>query len=62
MKRLREQIQQVLKTVTAKNSPNVFELIQTEAGYKIAEEAIIEMIIDYSLTPSAAVPHLEAEI
>lgn len=62
MKQLRNDIAKVLKTVTAKSMPRIYEAIQTELGYKNIEDKMINMMLDNNMTASAVVPHLENEL
>ncbi|MBC7642239.1 MAG: hypothetical protein H7174_07865 [Flavobacterium sp.] len=59
---LRETVKEVLSTVTAANSPTIFKLIQTEQGYKIVEEMIINKVCLENISVSATIPHLEREL
>lgn len=59
---LREHIKNALSSVTKTNAPNVYDNIQTETGYKNIEDKIINMMIDYDMTASACIPHIENEL
>ena len=59
---LRTEIMSQLKRVTPGNAPNVWKLIQTEAGYRDMENRIIRMVATEGLTPSACIPHIENEL
>jgi len=59
---LRTEIMSQLKRVTSMNAPNVWKLIQTEAGYRDMENRIIRMVATEGLTPSACIPHIENEL
>lgn len=58
-KKLRANIKNALKTVTASNSPSVYELLQTENGYKTVEDMIIKLMANDNMTASAAIPQVE---
>jgi hypothetical protein len=62
MTELRNEIAKVLKTVTEKSAPRVFEGIQSELGYKNIEDKIINMMLDNNISASATIPHLENEL
>lgn len=59
---LRTKIKETLQTVSIANSPTIYKLIQTESGYKIVEEMIINKVCLENITPSACIPHLEREL
>lgn len=59
---LRNAIKNTLATVTEANSPTIYQLIQTEQGYKFVEEKLIEKVCKNNLTVSACIPHLENEL
>jgi len=59
---LRTEIMAQLKRVTTLNAPNVWNLIQTESGYRDMENRIIRMVAVEGLTPSASIPHIENEL
>ncbi len=61
-KQLRENIKNALKTVTATNSPSVFELLQTENGYNTIEDMIIKLMAGDNISASAAIPQIEKMI
>lgn len=58
---LRKEILQQLQRLTPANSPNLYPKIQTEKGYKLLEQKIIERIIANGITPAAVIPQLEME-
>lgn len=61
--RLRQKVKEALETVTAVNSPKIFNMIKSEQGYKIIEGAIItKMCNNYGFTASACIPHIEREM
>jgi DNA repair protein RadC len=59
---LREEILRQLKRVTKANSPNLWERIQTQQGYKSLEQQIINRIINQHLVPAAIIPQMESEL
>jgi hypothetical protein len=59
---LRAKIKEVLDTVTKANSPKVFNMIQSELGYKVVEASIIVKMSLENITASACIPHLEGEM
>ena len=59
---LREKIKETLATVTAANSPTIYQLIQSEQGYKIVEEQLIQKVCQNNISVSACIPHLESEL
>lgn len=59
---IRIKIKEILETVTKVNSPKVYEIIQTESGYKMLEEMIINKVCLSNITPSACIPHIEREM
>lgn len=59
---LRQQIYIGLSNVTSVNSPNIYELIKTEQGYKSVEKRIIDKVINQNIIVLAAIPQLEVEL
>ena len=60
---LRAKIKEALESVTAANSPKIFNMIKSEQGYKIIEGAIIvKMCQNNGFTASACIPHIEREM
>ena len=59
---LRAEILRQLKRVTAANSPNLFEMIQTPQGYAETEKMIINKVIHDHMVPAAVIPILESEL
>lgn len=59
---LRQEILAQLSRVTNSNAPKVFELIQSESGYRNAEQRIINLVIRERITPSASIPQIENEL
>lgn len=59
---LRQEILTQLNRVTISNAPEVFELIQTESGYRNMEQRIINLVIRDRITPSACIPQIENEL
>ena len=59
---LRSEILRQLKRVTAANSPNLFEMIQTPQGYAETEKMIINKVIHDLMVPAAVIPILESEL
>jgi DNA repair protein RadC len=58
---LRARILAALKRVTAANSPALHSMIQTEAGYRKVEEAVMERVLRHRRIPEAIIPQLESE-
>lgn len=58
MKELRNRIYEELKKVTAVSAPDLYEAIQTESGYKQAEEMIIQMMYDEQMSISGCIPNV----
>lgn len=58
-KQLRQQIASVLGNVTAKTAPNVYDMIQSENGYKTIEDMIIRLAIENQMSVSACIPQIE---
>ena len=58
---LRARILAALKRVTAANSPALHHLIQTEAGYRKVEAAVMERVVRHRRIPEAIIPQLESE-
>lgn len=58
---LRARILAALKRVTAANSPALFHLTQTEAGYRKVEAAVMERVVRHRRIPEAVIPQLESE-
>lgn len=61
IQKMRERILAALKEVTPANSPNIYRLIQTKAGYAKLEERILEKAIRDNRIPEAVIPQLEME-
>ncbi len=60
---IREKVKETLATVTAANAPIIYNLIQSESGYKIVEEQLIQKVCqNNNITISACIPHLEREM
>jgi len=59
---VRSKVKEVLSGVTKENAPTIYGLIQTEAGYKIVEEMIIQKVCTNNISVSATIPHLESEL
>ena len=59
---LRAKIKETLATVTKANSPTIYQLIQSEQGYKIVEEQLIQKVCANNISVSACIPHLEREL
>jgi hypothetical protein len=59
---LRAEIMAQLKKVNTLNAPNVWQLIQSESGYRDMENRMIRMVAVEGLTPSACIPHIENEL
>jgi DNA repair protein RadC len=59
---LRQEILDQLNRVTSKNAPKVYEMIQTESGYRNVEQRIITMVVRDRITPSACIPQVENEL
>lgn len=59
---LRAKIKETLGTVTKANSPKIFNIIQSEQGYKAVEASIIVKMSLENITASACIPHLEREM
>lgn len=62
MKEVRTAVEQALKKVTKTNAPRIYEAIQTEQGYSLIEDRIINMMIDNNFTASACIPHIEESL
>lgn len=60
--KLRTEILHQLRKVDDQNAPHLFNLIQTEAGYREVENRIIYMVAREHITPSACIPHIENEL
>ena len=60
--KLRSQIYGALLRVTSANSPEVYNRIQTESGYKSMEQKIIDRVINGNIVVSAAIPQIEIEL
>jgi len=58
---LREEILRQLKKVTKVNSPNLWQRIQSQQGYKSLEQQIIHRVITQHLVPAAVIPQMETE-
>jgi endonuclease V-like protein UPF0215 family len=58
---LRARILSALKRVTAANSPELYALLQTEAGYAKVEAAVIDRVVRHHRIPEAVIPQLESE-
>lgn len=58
---LRKEIMQQLHRLTPANSPNLYLKVQTEKGYQLFEQRIIEKVIRDGITPAAVIPQLEME-
>ena len=58
---LRARILSALKRVTAANSPALYALLQTEAGYAKVEAAVIDRVVRHHRIPEAVIPQLESE-
>ena len=56
---IRNEIKEQLSKVNKSNAPKLYEVIQTENGYKGIEEKIIKMMIQNNFTVSSCIPHLE---
>lgn len=61
-KKLRENILNELKKLTRENSPCLYEMIQTEKGYKQLEKSIIERVIRDNMLPIAIIPQIESDL
>lgn len=59
---LRQEILNQLNRVTAKNTPKIYKMIQTESGYRNVEQRIITMVVRDKITPSACIPQVENEL
>ena len=59
---LRQEIFEQLRNVTTTNAPKVYQLIQSESGYRNVEQRIINLVIRDRITPSACIPHIENEL
>lgn len=59
---IRQSIKEALEQVNSSNAPRVFELIQTEQGYKTVEELIINQMVTNSFTASASILHVEMSL
>jgi DNA repair protein RadC len=60
--RLRQEVFWQLGLVTKSNAPKIFRMLQTESGYSILEQRIIQMVARDKLTPSACIPQIESEL
>jgi DNA repair protein RadC len=59
---LRAEVLSQLKRVTPANSPNIHQMIQTESGYRSAEEMIIRKVLHDQMIPSAVIPLIEQQL
>jgi hypothetical protein len=60
---IRLKVKEALEKVTAKNSPKIHAVIQSQDGYKVIEELIItKMCQNNGFTASACIPHVEKEM
>jgi|GEM_PF-3155603 len=59
---IRQSIKEALEQVDNSNAPRVFELIQTEQGYKTVEELIINQMVLNEFTASASILHVEMSL
>lgn len=59
---LRKEILLQLSRVNPDNAPKVYQLIQTECGYRDMEQRIIGMVVRDRITPSACIPQIENEL
>ncbi len=59
---LRNEILEQLSKVTSSNAPKVFNMLQTESGYRNIEQRIINLVIRDRITPSACIPQIENEL
>ena len=58
---LRARTLAALKRVTAANSPALFALLQSEAGYAKVEAAVLDRVLRHRRIPEAIIPQLESE-
>lgn len=61
-KKLREEIFFQLSKVNKTNAAHIHKLLQTESGYQMIEQRIIDLVIRERITPSAAIPQIETEL
>ncbi len=59
---IRQAIYEQLKSIDKEMCPNVYERIQTKAGYAQVESEIIGMMAHDFITPGACVAQLESEM
>jgi len=59
---LRLEILKQLRKVTKANSPNIWQEIQTQSGYRRMEEKIIREMMHKQLIPAAIIPQIESEL
>ena len=56
---LRDNVANVLSSVTSENAPAVFNKIQSTEGYAQIEQMILDMAINEQISLSATIPYIE---
>jgi DNA repair protein RadC len=59
---LRKEILLQLKKVTPANSPNLYNMLNTEEGYGAVEKMVIERMLKTQLVPAAIIPMIESDL
>lgn len=62
LNKLRQDILESLKTVTAVNAPKINSRIQSREGYRWVENEIISMVLSTGQAPVMCIPQIESEL